>query len=129
TAVEQGSGTGALLVLAHRRRDVAELNAGIRSRLKAQGRLGEERHYALMQGERRAEIDLAAGDRIVCTQNDRQLGVKNGSFGTVLELGEHAVHVRLDDGAEKSIDLTEYGHVEHGYAATVHKSQGATVER
>ena len=128
-AVDQGQDTGGLLVLAHRRRDVAELNAEIRSRLKTQGRLGEERRYALTQGERRAEIDLAAGDRIVCTQNDRQLGVKNGSFGTVLEFGEHAVHVRLDDGAEKSIDLTEYGHLEHGYAATVHKSQGTTVER
>jgi len=128
-AVEQGQDTGGLLVLAHRRRDVAELNFEIRARLKAQGRLGEERHYTVAQGERRAEIDLAAGDRIVCTQNDRQLGVRNGSFGTVLELGEHAVRVRLDDGAEKSINLAEYGHVEHGYAATVHKSQGATVER
>jgi len=128
-AVEQGRDAEGFLVLAHRRRDVAELNAEIRSRLKAQGRLGEERRYALVRGERRADIELAAGDRIVCTQNDRQLGVKNGSFGTVLELGEHAVHVRLDDGAEKSIDLTEYGHLEHGYAATVHKIQGATVER
>jgi Ti-type conjugative transfer relaxase TraA len=128
-AVEQGGDTGGFLVLAHRRRDVAELNAEIRSRLKAQGRLGEERHYELRQGERRAEIDLAAGDRIVCTQNDRQLGVKNGSFGTVLELGGESVRVRLDDGAEKSIDLAEYGHLEHGYASTVHKAQGATVER
>ena len=128
-AVSQGQSADGLLVLAHRRRDVAELNAEVRTRLKAQGRLGEEKHYALRQGERHAEIDLAAGDRIVCTQNDRQLGVRNGSFGTVLELGEHDVRVRLDDGAEKHIDLAEYGHLEHGYAATVHKSQGATVER
>lgn len=129
TAVEQGQDAGGLLVLAHRRRDVAELNAEIRARLKAQGRLGEEKHFALRQGERRAEIDLAAGDRIVCTQNDRQLGVKNGSFGTVLELGDRTMRVCLDDGAEKHIDLAEYGHIEHGYAATVHKAQGATVER
>jgi len=128
-AVGQAGETQGLLVLAQRRRDVAELNAEIRSRLKAQGRLGEERHYELRQGERRAEIDLAAGDRIVCTQNDRQLGVRNGSFGTVLELGDESVRVRLDDGAEKFIDLARYGHLEHGYASTVHKAQGATVER
>ncbi len=128
-AVEQGGESQGFLVLAQRRRDVAELNAEIRSRLKAQGRLGEERHYELRQGERRAEIALAAGDRIVCTQNDRRLGVRNGSFGTVLELGEESVRVRLDDGAEKFIDLTGYGHLEHGYASTVHKAQGATVER
>lgn len=129
SAVEQGGDTGGYLVLTHRRCDVAELNAEIRSRLKTQGRLGEERHYALRQGDRHSEIGLAAGDRIVCTQNDRRLGVKNGSFGTVLELGAHDLRVRLDDGAEKTIDLAEYGHIEHGYASTVHKAQGATVER
>jgi len=128
-AVGKGQDAADMLVLAQRRRDVAELNAEIRAQLKEQGRLGEEKHYALRQGERRAEIDLAAGDRIVCTQNDRQLGVKNGDFGTVLELGEEGMRVRLDDGAEKHIDLAEYGHIEHGYAATVHKAQGATVER
>lgn len=128
-AVGKGQDAADMLVLAQRRRDVAELNTEIRAQLKSQGRLGEEKHYALRQGERRAEIDLAAGDRIVCTKNDRQLGVKNGDFGTVLELGEEGMRVRLDDGAEKHIDLTEYGHIEHGYAATVHKAQGATVER
>jgi Ti-type conjugative transfer relaxase TraA len=128
-AVEKGEDTSGMLMLAQRRRDVAELNADIRGQLKAQGCLGDEKHYALRQGERRTEIDLAVGDRIVCTQNDRRLEVKNGSFGTVLELGERDMRVRLDDGAEKQIDLTEYGHIEHGYAATVHKAQGATVER
>jgi len=39
------------------------------------------------------------------------------------------MRVRLDDDAEKRIDLAEYGHIDHGYAATVHKAQGATVER
>jgi Ti-type conjugative transfer relaxase TraA len=128
-AVEQGSEPQGLLALAHRRQDVAELNAGIRGQLKARGRLGGEKRYALRQGERRVGIDLAVGDRIVFTQNDRQLGVKNGSFGSVLELGERDMRVRLDDGAEKRIDLAEYGHIDHGYAATVHKAQGATVER
>jgi ATP-dependent exoDNAse (exonuclease V) alpha subunit len=92
-AVDQGQNTGGMLVLAHRRQDVTELNAGIRGQLKARGRLGEEKHYALRQGERWAGIDLAVGDRIVCTQNDRQLGVKNGSFGSVLELGERDMSV------------------------------------
>ena len=128
-AVERGGDTGGYRVLTHRRCDVAELDAQIRSRLKTQGRLGEERRYALRQGDRHSEIRLAAGDRIVCTQNDRRLGVKNGSFGTVLELGAHDMRVRLDDGAGKTIDLAEYRHSEHGHASTVHKAQGATVER
>lgn len=129
TAVERGEKAADMLVLAHRRRDVDDLNAAIRGQLLEKGRLGEERHYSVMRGETSAEIDLAVGERIVCTKNDRAAGVRNGSFGTVLDASESGIRVRMDDGDVRDIDLTQYGHVQHGYAATVHKSQGATVER
>lgn len=35
----------------------------------------------------------------------------------------------LDDGKAIAIALKEYAHVDHGYAATVHKEQGMTVDR
>jgi hypothetical protein len=37
--------------------------------------------------------------------------------------------VRLDDGRQVAFDLKDYAHVDHGYAATIHKSQGVTVDR
>jgi hypothetical protein len=37
--------------------------------------------------------------------------------------------VRLDDGRQVVFDLKDYAHVDHGYAATIHKSQGVTVDR
>ena len=32
--------------------------------------------------------------------------------------------VRTDDGRSVSFDLKDYAHIDHGYAATFHKSQG-----
>src|SRR3546814_13808282 len=37
--------------------------------------------------------------------------------------------VKLYDGRSVAFDLKDYAHVDHGYAATIHKSQGVTVDR
>jgi len=60
--------------------------------------------------------------------------VKNGTLGTVKRLEDDVLWVaRSTEQAQKPslvrVDLAEYPHVEHGYAATIHKSQGTTVDR
>ncbi len=49
----------------------------------------------------------------------------------MLEIDREGLRVRLDgnDGREIEFKLTDYAALDHGYAATVHKAQGATVER
>ncbi len=37
--------------------------------------------------------------------------------------------VRTDDGCNVSFDLKDYDRIDHGYAATIHKAQGMTVDR
>ncbi len=93
-----------------------------------------QREAVSVETERGAR-DLAAGDRVVLLRNDRDLAVKNGDFGTVVAIertGDEAARVtlRLDrDGTERVISTDKYDHIDHGYAATAHKLQGATVER
>jgi hypothetical protein len=62
-------------------------------------------------------------------KNDRGFGIKNGSLGIVgtVDAGRMAVH--LDAGRSVAFDLKDYAHLDHGYAATIHKAQGMTVDR
>jgi len=57
--------------------------------------------------------------------------VKNGTLGIVERVGDAGMAVRLDgaEAREVTFDLKDYAHVDHGYAATVHKAQGVTVDR
>lgn len=75
--------------------------------------------------------DFAEGDRIVFLENDRELGVKNGMLGTVEHVAENRIIARLDgrDGDSVSIPTDSYRAFDHGYATTIHKNQGATVDR
>ncbi|TBZ80347.1 Ti-type conjugative transfer relaxase TraA [Rhizobium leguminosarum] len=128
-----------LLVLAHTNEDVKRLNEALRSVMVGEGALGENRAFRTERGAR----EFAAGDRIIFLENARfvepratSLGpqhVKNGMLGTVVSTGDKrgdaVLSVRLDSGRDVVISESSYRNVDHGYAATIHKSQGATVER
>src|SRR3546814_11871503 len=62
-------------------------------------------------------------------KNVRGLGVKNGTLGQVERVSPDSMAVRLDDGRRIAFDLKDYAHIDHGYAATIHKSQGVTVDK
>ena len=81
-----------------------------------------------------ASREFAVGDRIIFGRNSRQLGVKNGQLGTLESWhidprgGNLELTIRLDNGAAVVLDPAEYGHIDHGYAMSVHKSQGVTAD-
>jgi hypothetical protein len=117
---------GSRIVLAHTRADVQALNTGIRAGLKEQGELREEAPFEARVGTR----TFAAGDRVVFLENSRELGVKNGTLGTVLEARDGRLTARLDEGGRAvTIAAAGYDAVDHGYATTIHKAQGITVDR
>jgi hypothetical protein len=122
---------GSRLVLAHRRADVAALNDAIRDARQVRGELTGELVYQTTEGARA----FAPGDRVLFRENNRELGVKNGMLGTVAQVTEGHLSIRLDSaqgpglGRAVSVSMADYAAVDHGYATTIHKSQGATVDR
>jgi ATP-dependent exoDNAse (exonuclease V) alpha subunit len=117
------------LMLGATRADTRELNRLAREALREQGELQRERVIEAAQGP----LALAEGDRIVITRNTKLLGMMNGDLATVTMLterhGEVEITAQLDEGRTRTWRVRDHPHVEHGYALTVHKAQGASVER
>src|SRR3546814_4067054 len=64
---------------------------------------------------------FASGDRIMFLKNERSLEVKNGTLGTVQQVNQRSMTVRTDDERSVAFDTKDYAHIDHGYAATIHK--------
>jgi Ti-type conjugative transfer relaxase TraA len=125
-AVRQARPEASQVMLAHTRADVAELNQLARARMRDAGALGEDQLVQTERGQR----TFAPGDRVMFLRNERSMGVKNGTLGTLEQIDGAALTVRLDgaDRREVQFDLKDYALIDHGYASTIHKSQGVTVD-
>lgn len=123
---------GTRVAMAHRRADVRAINDAIRSELQERGTLARgEDAGALTFQTTDGKREFAPGDRIVFLENNRDLGVKNGMLGTVERVEPGRIVAQLDGrgGESVSVPMGDYQAIDHGYATTIHKNQGATVDR
>ena len=121
----QASPDNSRIILTHTNDEVRALNEAARERMRAAGDLGDEVRVTVERGRRH----FASGDRVMFLQNERGLGVKNGTLGTIERVSPQSMTVRTDDGRSVQFDLKDYNKIDHGYAATIHKAQGMTVDR
>jgi Ti-type conjugative transfer relaxase TraA len=124
---------GTQLMLAYLRKDVEDLNEMARDLKRKDGHLGKDYVFNTSTGDK----EFAVNDRIYFLKRDDGLGVVNGSLGTVREIKDTSgkLMIELDrdlrDLSPKCVEVDThfYKHLDHGYAATVYKAQGATVAR
>jgi ATP-dependent exoDNAse (exonuclease V) alpha subunit len=115
-------------VFAYTNQDVDLLNVALRAVRKERGELEWKDHTITTAHGR---FDFSAGDRIMFTGTDRRIGVENGLAGIVLAIDGTHVAVRLDgrEGKEINFDGASFDKFRHGYAGTVYKGQGDTLDQ
>lgn len=115
-----------VLMVAARLADVDDLNRRARDVLWDESHIGDD---LVVLGGR----PFAERDQVLALRNDYQLGLLNGTRATVERIDTSRHELVLDTtGRERLVvpfAYAEAGHLAHGYATTIHKAQGATVDR
>jgi len=111
-------------VFAHTNADANSLNAALQAEQIKAGHVDNVRAFATERGK----ISVGEGDRLQFRANDKPNGVYNGSLGTVEKIEGENLTVRLDTGGAYRFDATSYTDFQLGYAGTVYRGQGKTLD-
>jgi ATP-dependent exoDNAse (exonuclease V) alpha subunit len=126
-AVEQSKSYRNNLMIAYRNDDVQVLNRGARDRLIDRGYVDPSQNIKIRTYDKEA-LEFASGDRIVFLRKDDDMGIKNGSLGTVRSIAGDNLVIQVDGGQTVSVNVKLYNDLNYGYAASVYKSAGMSVD-
>jgi Ti-type conjugative transfer relaxase TraA len=120
-------------VFAYTNKDVDALNAELRQVRRERGELtGADVRLETKHGA----ASFAVGDRVQFTDTDKKRHIYNGNVGTITGLDARTgqLTARLDAaagsaGREVTFSPGEFEGFRHGYAGTIYKGQGKTLDR
>lgn len=111
--------------------DRHEINGYVRDNLKGLGVLKENRGHEFIlrtNNGHKMKRELLENDKIVFLRNDNKLGVRNGQAGYIKKIEGNNIWCETNNKLLK-IDVNNYNYLDYGYALTVHKAQGQTVNK
>ena len=118
-------------VFAYTNRDVDRLNTALRQVRKERGELGVEHRFETAHGP----ASFAIGDRVQLTATLKRAGLYNGQAGVITGIDPvtGVIRARLDGPAggesrEVAWSAAEFTGFRHGYAGTIYKGQGRTLD-
>ncbi|MBW8309113.1 MAG: AAA family ATPase [Candidatus Paracaedibacteraceae bacterium] len=113
------------LILANKNIDVDALNRAVREIRLVKSEIDVKGYE--VQTQRGKEV-FSPGDRVAFTMTDKKIGVQSGLLGTIKTLDDKTCVVILDSDKEVTFDPEKYQGLKLGYASTIYKSQGKTID-
>lgn len=118
-------------VFAYTNKDVDALNKDLRAVRRERGELGEDFVFTTKHGE----AAFAVGDRVQFTDTLKGAGIYNGNAGVITNIDRNfgRIGVVLDaavgrEGRKVEWNASEFSGFRHGYAGTIYKGQGKTLD-
>jgi len=116
-------------VFAYTNKDVDKLNAELRAVRRERSELGEDHRFITKHGE----AAFAVGDRVQFSDTLRPAKIYNGNAGTITGIDADTGVIRatldgLSAGREVVWSASEFAGFRHGYAGTIYKGQGKTLD-
>ncbi len=75
------------------------------------------------------ERQISTGDQIVFLKNEKSLNVQNGLKGSVEQINKNGeIKVHINENQTVNFNFKQFAYFDHGYALSIHKSQGQTAK-
>mgnify|MGYP003645116169 CR=1 FL=1 len=111
-------------VFAYRNKDVDVFNMAMREHLQTRGVVSRDNHTF---NTKHGRFDFSKGDQLIMTDTDKRTGLINGQGGKIVDIEEAFITLEINNEL-RTLDSNEFTGFRHGYAGTIYKGQGRTVD-
>ena len=115
---------GRRFIFAYTNVEVRRLNDSVQQMEVERGRVTNVASFETSRGTLR----VGEGDRVMIRGTDKKRGLLNGALATVQKIENQTLTLRTDRGKALAVDLADFDAIELGYAGTIYRGQGKTLD-